>query len=572
MSHYTSDSAFRAAIVRIFERIDSPASRRLQDHVLRDEPVVKWMPDLSTTNASDFANDYFICKILSKWKGWKMGKVDSRASALIGWETDEALNQRTNARIRGFVQGTGFPGYDISAIISKAQYHVGRVLGTFRLSKVLSSCRWGPGATWDYPRGTFRDQKLSNGMSCTREALPFMKLLIEGDPNWCEAITGFYPSGPFSVMKSFWKETNASRFATVPKDWDKDRCIDMQPTANGYLQQGVGQYIRSRLKTVGIDLNSQEGNQKDASLAYFQALATVDLQSASDSVTKELVSLLVPWDWCQYLHALRTKYTQFGRNGPKVETEKFSAMGNAFTFELETLIFWAISLACTELVGVKDRHVRVYGDDIIINRDVYDTLENALSYLGFRVNDSKSFRSGNFFESCGRHYYLGGNDVTPIYQKNLVNSPEECIRFHNRLVRWGERIHGDPWYFDEGLMIIQALYYDVSHNPFLNSHDLPRIPLGTEGDDGFLSDEGFFQRDMNGGFYTYVLRRAKSPVTRLKHEAYLQLKLNEPSFRLNIPRKRVTHPDFLFLQPGNGLPVEDTGRGRYRLSRAYFYR
>jgi hypothetical protein len=557
MSYNTSDSAFRQVIVRICERIDSPAAKALSSSIVSDEPMAKWMPSLQTINVESFSADYFLSKILSKWKGWKQGKVNTKASALIGWYADEAENSKTNKRIRGLIQGTGYPGSDIIAIISRAQYHVESVLGTFRLSKVLSSCRWGPGATWDYSRGTTRDTKLSSVMSVTREAMPFMKLLIEGDPNWGEAITGFYPSGPFSVVKDFWKYTDSSRFSTVPKDWDKDRCIDMQPTANGYLQQGVGQYIRHRLKSKGIDLNSQEENQLGAFYAFYADLATVDLQSASDSVTKELVSLLVPSDWCQYLFSLRTRYTEFGRGGTKVETEKFSAMGNAFTFELETLIFWAISLACSELEGVKDSLVLVYGDDIVIHRNVYDRLISALTYLGFRVNEGKSFRSGPFFESCGRHYFLG-NDVTPIYQKNLVSSPEECIRFHNRLVRWSVRIYGDPWYFSEALVLLRALYYDVSRNKFLEARRPPEIPLTTEGDDGFLSDEECFERDINGGFWAFVYRRQKHSVSHhLKHEAYLQLKLNDRHFSNGDPR---------------GYPYEDSGRGRYRLSRVYFYR
>ncbi len=556
MSHNTSDSAFDRSILSICERIDSPSSKRLYDALTAQRPEAKYMPSLMTTNAKDFANDYFISKLLSKWKGWKGGESKRRANALIGWEADEAQNRITNERLLNFQRGSGFPGSDLVVIISIAQRRISDLLGRFRLRKVLSSCRWGPGATWDYPRGTYRDTKLSREMSCTREAQPFMKILIEADPNWLEAITGFYPEGPVSLVKEFWKFTENSRFTTVPKEWDIDRGIDMQPTANGYLQQGAGRYFRSRLLSVGIDLDSQEHNQDAAFRAVFDGLATLDLKAASDSVTQQLVSLLLPWDWCQYLFALRTKYTQFGHRGPVVKTEKFSAMGNAFTFELETLIFWALSCACSEFVGVDDRAVLVYGDDIIVDASVYDCLVYTLNYCGFRVNESKSFRSGPFFESCGRHYY-NGDDVTPIYQKNLVNSPGECIRFHNRLVRWGERIHGDPWYFDEALLWMQAFYYDVSHNRYLQIRDLPRISLTTEGDDGFISPEELITRDVHGGYYTTVWRERRGKFGKLNHAAYLQLKLNDPSHQNGSPKGHVE---------------ESSGRGRFKLTKAYFFR
>jgi hypothetical protein len=254
---------------------------------------------------------------------------------------------------------------------------------------------------------------------------------------------------------------------------------------------------------------------------------------------------------------LRTKYTQFGRRGPKKRIEKFSAMGNAFTFELETLLFYAIAKAVAEVEGVVDSRVVVYGDDIVCSSESYDKTIYALNYFGFRVNETKSFQFGPFFESCGKHYH-SGVDVTPIYQKSVVNSPEECIRFHNRLVRWSERIHGDPWMFEAALTTLIALYQDLSwKDKNKSAKRLPRIPVDAEGDDGFLSPEEFFERDCNGGFTTFVYRMRQKKTSRLNNASYLQLKLNDFKTQNGDPR---------------GFPSEPYGRGRYRLSRAYFYR
>jgi hypothetical protein len=241
-------------------------------------------------------------------------------------------------------------------------------------------------------------------------------------------------------------------------------------------------------------------------------------------------------------------------------------MGNAFTFELETLIFWALSQACTENSKVHSGVVKVYGDDIIVHRDVYDDLVYVLNYCGFRVNETKSFRSGPFYESCGRHYF-NCFDVTPVYQKKMVNSSEECIRFHNRLVKWGVRIYGDPWYFDEALMLLQAMYYDHS-NTFMQNKELPRVSLISESDDGFISPDDLLHLDENRGYFSLTLRREKSPlkirdktgkflVKHLNDVAYLQLKLYQPAYSNSDPR---------------GYVYEDSGRGRYRLSRVYNYR
>jgi hypothetical protein len=554
VTNHTVDSAFSEVIRRIGYQFRESGYLTQFCELDSKKPYPKVSLDSSTMLASDFAVRYLEQKLLSKWKGWKVKGIDPKNEALTRWRADEVLNSRTNSRLSNLMNNTGYPGGDLITIISMAQGFIQEVLGTFKYAKVLEHCRWGPGATWDYPKGTTWGKKISDRMSVTRESQEIIKLIIESDPNWIEAITGFYPSGPLSICKDFFIITDSSRFTTVPKDWDVDRGIDMQPTANGYLQQGVGQYLRKRLQFYGIDLDSQEENQLGAFYAFYADLATLDLKSASDSVTTQLVSLLLPVEWSEYLFRLRTKYTQFGHHGPKVKTEKFSAMGNAFTFELETLIFWALAKACTWFEGVPDDNVLVYGDDIICDRKVYDKLVYTLEYCGFRVNSDKSFRSGQFFESCGKHYH-SGVDVTPVYQKSVVNSPEECIRFHNRLVRWSESIFGDPWYFDEALMILQALYFDLS-NEYCRSKELPRVPWTAVNDDGFLSDESFFLRDVNNGFTTTVYRSSRLKDSNQVNSSYLQLKLKNPHFS-NSNRR--------------GYVEENVGRVRYRLARAYFY-
>lgn len=62
-----------------------------------------------------------------------------------------------------------------------------------------------------------------------------------------------------------------------------------------------------------------------------------------------------------------------------------------------------------------------------------------LELFGFRINRTKSFTSGRFFESCGKHYW-GSSDVTPAYQKKPPRSNRaERISAHNRLIRWALR-------------------------------------------------------------------------------------------------------------------------------------
>jgi hypothetical protein len=109
-------------------------------------------------------------------------------------------------------------------------------------------------------------------------------------------------------------------------------------------------------------------------------------------------------------------------------------MGNGFTFELESLLFYAIAKTV--------RHFRrgsgiisVYGDDIIVGSDYAEHLSWVLGYVGFSVNPSKSFIDGPFRESCGGHY-LVGVDVTPFYLRAPISKLRDVIKMANQVRRW----------------------------------------------------------------------------------------------------------------------------------------
>jgi hypothetical protein len=106
-------------------------------------------------------------------------------------------------------------------------------------------------------------------------------------------------------------------------------------------------------------------------------------------------------------------------------------MGNGYTFELETLIFAAISSAVTG--GVVGEDVLVYGDDILVANDQARNVMSALSCLGFTPNMKKSFYTGPFRESCGGDYFEGIG-VRPYFSKSAPCDPLEWIVAHNRLV------------------------------------------------------------------------------------------------------------------------------------------
>jgi hypothetical protein len=228
-----------------------------------------------------------------------------------------------------------------------------------------------------------------------------------------------------------------NRVTFVPKSATTERAIAIEPLVNIYAQLGLGAMIRRRLKAFAhIDLNEQWFNQelaREGSIRGF--LATADLSSASDTIAREVVRLLLPEQWYARLNACRSKVGVL--DGQPFVYEKFSSMGNGFTFELESLLFWALARSACIITGCADM-VSVYGDDIVIPVEAFPALEELLDFFGFKLNRKKSFSSGVFRESCGKDWY-DGSDVRPFLQKELPCELHQLFALANGLRRVANR-------------------------------------------------------------------------------------------------------------------------------------
>jgi hypothetical protein len=162
----------------------------------------------------------------------------------------------------------------------------------------------------------------------------------------------------------------------------------------------------------------------------------------------------------------------------------FSSMGNGFTFELESLIFWALSKATAYFTGTSGV-ISVYGDDIICPTGMAQDLIWILSVFGFQTNRDKSFTEGPFRESCGGHYH-SGFDVTPFYLRKPIESLLDIIHMANSLRKWAAQDAYkilDPEVEDIWLWLrdlIPPMYWggrDVSLKFALVTPDFPRKRL-----------------------------------------------------------------------------------------------
>jgi len=455
------------------------------------------------TDLQQFEADYFVASYLSKYKGLVTG-IDQKAVALQKFESSELLCAQTNRRIRDLRYGRLCSGPSNEFFVAKRK--IAQVLGPFSVFALEAGAGWGPGATDDLRRreAALDTKIIKVPISVTKQAKHLIDKIIRSDAHWSCSILGVSPedlSGPFSFLPIVFNIVEDNVVEFVPKNAKTHRIIAKEPRANAFLQKGYGAYFRKRLKRVGVDLDNQEENQKGASRAFFDDLSTLDLKGASDSMSVELVYELLPIDWVLALEDVRVKSSKLP-DGRSVRLNKFSSMGNGFTFELESLLFWALASAVKETRGVGGR-LLVYGDDIIVPRVIAEDVISLLEFAGFQVNEEKSFITGNFFESCGKHFFMGV-DVTPVFQKEVPDSVEELIRAGNRLMRLSDRFSrcGRLW-----RPVKRAWHYLYS---FAGKSSRFQIPLGTEGDDGWLVNAELFHTvpfDLNFGLRCRVFSK-----------------------------------------------------------------
>lgn len=226
----------------------------------------------------------------------------------------------------------------------------------------------------------------------------------------------------------------------VPKSQKTPRLIAKEPTANQWCQQVLLDYFVSRIKKTfigkSVHFDDQTYNQRLAqSASRTDSHWTVDLSAASDSVSCRFIERAFRSnpDLLEALNASRTHYLtqKIDRGCPLlIKLKKFSTMGSACTFPIESLVFYGLAISSLLIsrglrptfrnIGSLSSEVLIFGDDMIVPKDSGLMLETLLSHFDFEVNTDKTFKHGKFRESCGVDAY-DGVDVTPAYIKGVPN-------------------------------------------------------------------------------------------------------------------------------------------------------
>lgn len=216
-------------------------------------------------------------------------------------------------------------------------------------------------------------------------------------------------------------DTIRSSLVAVPKDSRGPRLISVHPREAIWIQQGIRRQLetainRSPLTRGRVNFDDQTINQRLArESSVDRYFCTLDMKDASDNIHKDLVTYLFG-GYSKYLNACRAETIDLSPYGgsPTHTLEMFAPMGNATTFPVESLIFWACVRASIRLChGRICDEVYVFGDDIIFPSKYRECVEKGLARAGFVTNSGKTFSAGFFRESCGVDAYRGF-DVTPF--------------------------------------------------------------------------------------------------------------------------------------------------------------
>jgi len=149
-----------------------------------------------------------------------------------------------------------------------------------------------------------------------------------------------------------------NKLSFVPKTSEISRTICTEPLLNMLFQKGIASVFEDRLKErFGIDLAIQPSKNRQLARIGSEngSFGTIDLSSASDSISLGLLRRIMPRDVLSWLMLTRSPRVELP-NGSSAELHMVSSMGNAFTFPLQTILFACVVVGVYRAIGITPIH------------------------------------------------------------------------------------------------------------------------------------------------------------------------------------------------------------------------
>jgi len=264
---------------------------------------------------------------------------------------------------------------------------------------------------------------------------------------WYSTIESVYPYSDYMCLylnvqhlRQLWDSDCDShieaKLIDVPKDTRGPRLICVHPAESIWIQQGLrlelersinlerdcsGPWPRGRIRFDDQSVNGKIALLSSKSRRY----ATIDMKEASDRISETLVQVLFgrKYKYFGCCRAQKVKIPFLGENREE-DISCYAPMGNATTFPVQSLVFWAICVASMQSRGFhQPGAVFVFGDDIVVPSECAPYVCEDLESFGLLVNKSKTYWRGAFRESCGVDAFKGIN-VTPIRWKTTTDAEQ----------------------------------------------------------------------------------------------------------------------------------------------------
>lgn len=389
----------------------------------------------------DNPRDYYRCaqaaSLLKKLENAPFGGPDPEVVALEGWRESEEICKEVNRRLWELKNAPVTLGDSLlGSTISGIREELMRLLGPLPpdYCDVAHLSKFGPGTSLSHKTDEVDPILKTINPSILPTLQPEYRYLEESMMGECIR-SGYFGAERVPRRMScddMVQVYNHARLTTVPKNFNTNRCIEIGGSLSTWIQQSYDGFIRQRLKQRwGLDLGDQRPNQRMARIGSLdRSLCTIDLTSASDRLAYGLVVSVLSPAWARCLTACTNRFVMDGDT--QIGLEKFSAMGNALTFSLQTAIFGGIVRSVLRDRGMSNAAWRVYGDDIIVPLNVYDDVMERLRVVGCSPNPLKSYAEGNFRESCGVDYLLGC-DVRPLFIRKPLETVADLIKCLNQI-------------------------------------------------------------------------------------------------------------------------------------------
>jgi len=410
----------------------------------------------------------------------RCGRVNQRFDAIksVGRDPDAVLMHH----IRGYIRGVLSDAPNMDQIYKSCDITGGAAIGVHgnatNVARKISSTKWSV---------TPRAIPYALGAIC--ENFHIVEYLLREETKAFICLDSALLSSAFRRRVSL---VHYNKLSFVPKTAKTDRSIAVEPFLNSFLQKGIDSVMRIKLRRVGLDLSNQFPNQELARLGSLEdenPYCTIDLSSASDTMATEMVLDALPPLWGDLLDSVRCHY--YVDEGVVRKYSKFVSMGNGFCFPLQSLIFAAVCHASSVMCSVRS-DFRVYGDDIIVRRNVFESVVRNLRRLGFIPNPRKTFSEGPFRESCGTDWYAGVN-VRPIYIDSPLDSWGRIYSLYNQSLR------REPHVYDYFRKVRNLLLQRVPRSVRLLSYDDPRDILSE--DETLEVDPWMVSTTIDGAFW-----------------------------------------------------------------------